>query len=198
MLRSSTGSTATDYGDGRVTTLGLRRIPDAPGTWLLHAEDMRTKPTLISTAVLLVVLLIGGASGAVAGTLITGRQIKDGTVTGRDIKNGSLAAYDLSPTARTALRGRTGPAGSPGVSGWVMVQASSPSVPGNTPFQEVSATCPQGKKLMSASAHWHVYHQDQISVFYNSDGTGATAMVNDGSAQATDNIDLTLICAQVL
>jgi len=161
---------------------------------------MRTKSTLVSLSILLAVLLFGGVSGAVASTMITGRQIKNGTVTGADIKNGSLTGVDLSATTKAALRGNTGPkgaAGTSGISNWQLVRASSPSVPGQTPFQEVSANCPVGTKLLSANAHWHVYHQDQISVVYNSDGTGATAMVNDGSAQATDSIDLTLICATV-
>jgi len=161
---------------------------------------MRTKSTLVSLSILVAVLLFGGASGAVAGTLITGRQIKDGTVTGADIKNGSLTAVDLSSATKAALRGRVGPkgaAGTPGISNWRLIVAASPSVPGSTMFQEVSASCPAGTKVLSASARWHVWNQSQIAVTYFPDGTGATATNNDGSIQAQDNIDLTLICATV-
>ena len=47
-------------------------------------------------------LAVGGAS-AVAGSLITGRDVKDGSLTGRDINNGSLRGADVK---RNALTGR--------------------------------------------------------------------------------------------
>ncbi len=50
----------------------------------------------IPTIVLAVVaLVIGVSSGAVAAKLITGKDIKDGTVTSADIKNGTLVTKDL-------------------------------------------------------------------------------------------------------
>lgn len=47
------------------------------------------------------------ASSAARATLITGKQIKDG----------SIAAKDLSPAARTTLKGNRGPAGPAGPTG---------------------------------------------------------------------------------
>ena len=69
--------------------------------------------TVISVAALF--LALNGASLAGAAVdLITGAAIKNGTVTGKDIKNASIAATDLTRRARTALKGRTGPAGRDG------------------------------------------------------------------------------------
>jgi hypothetical protein len=62
-------------------------------------------------------LLLGSTGGAVAGALITGKQIKDNTVTTKDIKNGSLAVKDLSKKTRSALAGTPGPAGATGPAG---------------------------------------------------------------------------------
>jgi hypothetical protein len=81
------------------------------------------------------VLVIGGGGAAFASTLITGKDIKNGSVTGKDIKNGSLAERDLNQNVRKKLdttlsgspgqpgpkgdkgdRGPQGPAGSDG--GW--------------------------------------------------------------------------------
>ncbi|WP_435771489.1 hypothetical protein [Nocardioides sp. SYSU DS0651] len=49
----------------------------------------------VALAALVVTVLLGTSGGAVAGALITGKQIKDGTVTGADIRNGSLAGADI-------------------------------------------------------------------------------------------------------
>jgi hypothetical protein len=62
-------------------------------------------------------LLLGSTGGAVAGAMITGKQIKDNTVTTKDIKNGSLAVKDLSKSTRKVLAGTPGPAGATGARG---------------------------------------------------------------------------------
>lgn len=49
----------------------------------------------LALAVLVAALLLGTTGGAVAGAMITGSQIKDGTVASADIKNGSLSRADL-------------------------------------------------------------------------------------------------------
>jgi hypothetical protein len=77
------------------------------------------------TAVLLAVLVLsiglGGTAGAVS--LITGKQIKDGTVRGRDVGNGSLTGADvadksLSPADFSgSVQGPPGPQGPAGPQG---------------------------------------------------------------------------------
>jgi hypothetical protein len=73
------------------------------------------RPTLPVIALAAGALLLGSAGGATAGALVTGAQIKDGSITGIDVKDRSLATRDLTrPTVRQ-LRGARGPAGKPGV-----------------------------------------------------------------------------------
>ena len=63
--------------------------------------------TLLPRSTTAVVVLAAGAlavsasGGAVAGSLITGKNIKDNSITTKDIKDGSLRTADLS--AATAL-----------------------------------------------------------------------------------------------
>jgi hypothetical protein len=66
--------------------------------------------------VLLLVLVTGSA--ATAGSLITGKQIKDGSLTGKDVRDRSLTAGDLAPgTVPDAVAGPSGPAGTMGPAG---------------------------------------------------------------------------------
>lgn len=53
-------------------------------------------PTAVAVA--LATALVAGASGATAGSLITGRQIKNNTVTGADVRNRSLSQRDIAPS----------------------------------------------------------------------------------------------------
>ena len=63
-------------------------------------------------------VVLASSVSATAATLITGRQIKDGTVTGADIRNGSLTGLDFARgTLRIGPRGPVGPAGAPGAKG---------------------------------------------------------------------------------
>ncbi len=74
-----------------------------------------TKPALIGGLAL--VLATGGTAGAAA--LVTGKQIKDGTVTGADIGDRSLTAADFkgSLTGPAGPQGPAGPAGPAGPQG---------------------------------------------------------------------------------
>lgn len=68
-------------------------------------------------AALVVALAVAaGASGTVR-SLITGAQIKDGSVASRDIANRTLVARDLSPALVASLRGQAGAAGATGAKG---------------------------------------------------------------------------------
>jgi hypothetical protein len=78
----------------------------------------RTASLVIGTAAL---VAIAAGTGATAATLITGKQIKDGTVTGADIKNGSIRSADVEggyfTKAQTNGKFRT--------SGWLTVPPAS-------------------------------------------------------------------------
>jgi hypothetical protein len=66
--------------------------------------------------VVALVVTVGGGT-AVAKSLISGSDIKNGSVTSIDIKNKSLQVGDLSSSAAASLKGRTGAQGTAGIAG---------------------------------------------------------------------------------
>jgi hypothetical protein len=78
-------------------------------------------------AAVVAVVVVGGATSATAGGLITGKQIKDGTIRGRDLANGKVAGTDVrdgvlsvSDFDQESIRGpqgAPGPQGDPGPRG---------------------------------------------------------------------------------
>ena len=71
----------------------------------------------VATTIAALFLLMAGAGGAAAGSMITGKQIKDDTVASADVKDKSLKLSDLSPQARESLTGQAGQAGPAGPAG---------------------------------------------------------------------------------
>jgi hypothetical protein len=65
------------------------------------------------------VLALAGVTAATAGVkaLVTGVQIKDGTIESRDVKNGTLRSADLSLQLAASLRRQRGPQGAAGTQG---------------------------------------------------------------------------------
>lgn len=53
----------------------------------------------------IVTVLVCGAATAGAAKLITGSDVKNGSLTGKDIKNGSLARDDLEGSVRSVNTG---------------------------------------------------------------------------------------------
>ena len=81
-----------------------------------------------STGIAIVALALAVSGTAVAGSLITGGDIKNNSLTGKDVKNRSLTKKDFKgslagpagaagPTGATGVRGPTGPTGATGASG---------------------------------------------------------------------------------
>lgn len=68
------------------------------------APRRTARPTLLAGAVLTGAVLVAGAGGAVAGTVITGAQVKDGSLTGIDLKNGSVSQGDLTTGTVASLK----------------------------------------------------------------------------------------------
>jgi hypothetical protein len=77
-----------------------RRVPQSPA---------------MVVALLALFVALGGTAVA-AGTLITGKQIKNGSITGADVKNKSLTPRDFRGSIR-GPQGLTGPAGPQGPQG---------------------------------------------------------------------------------
>ena len=76
---------------------------------------MRRTVLVGAGAVAALVVAAAGTAGVQA--LITGAQIKDGTIQSRDIGNGTIRRADLSGAAVASLRGARGPAGAQGPRG---------------------------------------------------------------------------------
>jgi Collagen triple helix repeat (20 copies) len=71
-------------------------------------------PAMVVAIVALLAALSGSATAAF---VMTGKQIKDGTVTGKDVKNRTLGTKKLSKKAVSSLKGQRGPAGPQGPQG---------------------------------------------------------------------------------
>ena len=74
------------------------------------------KRTIIAGLGVAAVLVAAGTSGAVAGSLITGKDVKNESLTGADIKDGRVRANDLSSHVN-ALLNKKGAAGAKGEKG---------------------------------------------------------------------------------
>jgi hypothetical protein len=100
---------------------------------------MRLLPSSAPAALLLAAaLFVSAAGGAVAGS----------QVTGADIKNGSVTAKDLSPSTKKALRGLTR---------FTTVTEVSDTVPdGDDVF--LAAECPGGRTVLGSVAFWNNQH----------------------------------------
>jgi hypothetical protein len=74
---------------------------------------------VVASRTLVLGAVIAGTAAASAGatTLITGAQVRDGSLTGADIRDRSLRVRDLTSAARHALRGGAGARGATGPAG---------------------------------------------------------------------------------
>ena len=134
----------------------------------------------LPAAAIAAVIALSASTGAVASALITGADVKNGTLTsadlkndgvkGKDIRDGSLTSGDLSAAALSALKGAQGPAGpagpagptgatgpmgatgTPGVSALQFVTAAESVAPGANGIAAVS--CPDGKRVLGVAADW--------------------------------------------
>ena len=140
-------------------------------------------------------LLLSATGGAVAAHLITSSDIQDETIRSVDVKNGTLKTGDISAAARAALQGNTGPAGpqgSPGISGYQILQASKP-VAANTPT-DIVLLCPVGKKVISGSGHWSTSNV-AVQFILKGDGTGGTSFTS--GIPTADTLFVRIICGVV-
>jgi hypothetical protein len=126
------------------------------------ARIVRQSPAMVVAMLALFVSLTGTAV-ATTSVLITGKQIRNGSITGLDVKKKTLTAKHFKGSVRGA-RGATGPAGAqgatgapgakgetgaqgvPGLSG--LEQVSSVSAANSQTYKSHSVNCPTGKKAL--------------------------------------------------
>ena len=159
----------------------------------------RHLPSITAAALLAGALFLSATGGAVAGSMITGKQIKNGTVTTKDIKDQSLLTGDLSTDTVTALRGQTGatgPTGAPGLSALQVITATKTGIAvganGNA-----RVDCPAGTVLLSADAEWQ-YRTEAIQIGRpTSNLSTAFAFYDNTGGSANEQVVVTALCAKV-
>lgn len=165
-----------------------------------------TARTALTIIVAVVALVVSAGAGATAARMITGKDIKNGTVTSADVKNRSLKAKDFSaraksklrgPTGATGATGATGPQGAPGISGFEVVTRTV-TVPALGGTATVAAACPAGKKAIAATAG---YATPLAGLLSQVTRTGDTAFEATGVSAVGILVDqvltLDVVCATV-
>lgn len=107
-----------------------------------------SKSGIAAIAVVTGLVLTAGTSGAVAGAMITGKQIKNNTVTTKDIKNGTVQSADLS----APLQAGAAPGARP-LAGYELVTVLGESVAAGA-SGSARAVCPAGKQIVGGSGAW--------------------------------------------
>lgn len=94
-----------------------------------------------ATALAFLALFVALGGPAQALTLITGKNVKDGSLTGKDVKDGSLSAIDLraGTLPGAGARGPAGPEGPAGAKGDAGARGPQgiQGAPGTTPWQAI-------------------------------------------------------------
>lgn len=164
----------------------------------MNTRNLRVRFGTIAAAAGL--LLVGSVTGATAGSLITGKQIKDGTVTTKDIKDRSLRGTDLANG--TVGLNNLAPA----------IVAKLGTVPRGTvrdlsihDYGDVFAagepallqgSCPTGKVVVSAAAWWEETDQAVQLVYPGTSGMPVRVDAY-GAAQPVDSdLTLSVICGR--
>lgn len=138
-------------------------------------EGTTMKQPLLPAALLVGAVVVAGAGGAVAGSMITGAQIKDGTITLKDI----------APGTRDQLTG---------VFGMTRVRRDSGSV-ADGENGVVTAKCPPGREVLGATGFWG--NQHTVAEVYPVNATSASsyAAFSTNVSGSADTLYLTIVCA---
>ncbi|MCX6398883.1 MAG: hypothetical protein NTX33_02990 [Propionibacteriales bacterium] len=143
-----------------------------------------SKSNVVTITIVAVVAVAAGSGGAVAGALITGAQIKDGTVASVDLKNDSVTTTDMTIATRRLFR----TIGKP-----TIVSTSEQDVaPGST--GSIQATCPAGTVGVSGSGGWF---NGAAAVIYPDATAKNWYAYGENTQGTTDSLYLTVICLKV-
>ena len=129
------------------------------------------------------IALASGAGGAVAGSLITGKDIKDSSVTGKDIKDGSLKVGDLASDVGPAI----------GFTNYRTVFVQQDFAAGATGAGPI-ASCPDGLALIGGGAWWTTSNAP-VQAVLNAEFNLVRGYA-DGS-QGVDTMNVRVICARI-
>lgn len=145
-----------------------------------HAVRNLTSKTALIAVIALVVCAVGGGT-AVAGKLITGKNVKNSSLTGADIKsssitssdikNGSVGTNDLSSAAKSTIKGEKGDPGTHGPLAYAQyennTQTDSTSfVPVTNMVTQVNVPANASKVLIDFSAECSITHASAKRTMY--------------------------------
>lgn len=147
------------------------------------------KRTIGLVAASVVVLILVGGTAADAGSLLTGKDVKDNSLTGKDVKDGTLTLKDFKASERTKLRGPAGPSGAVNT-----VTVVSPTVTiAAYDLGNVIAFCPAGKKVTGGG------YSASIAIaaasIPNGDGNAWGAVINNSDNPIDVEVSAYAICA---
>lgn len=138
---------------------------------------MKLRPPSPALVISIVAVVIACTGSAVAATIITGKQIRNGTVTGADIKDGSLLSKELSKGTNRLLR-RSGP-----IAHEAMRKAGPEGVPANVITRVATLTVPAGAYSVQANTVMTAFAgpTDPIEALLGANGSlGGTCTLNAG------------------
>jgi hypothetical protein len=172
--------------------------------------------TAVAVVIAALALMVAAGAGATASLMVTGKQIKDGTITTKDVKNRSLVVKDFSRRTKAKLRGATGPAGAAGargatgpagpagpagasgVSGFEVVTKTLtvPGIPVTGGTGTVEAVCPAGKKALAATAGYAAPLASLVSQVTRT-GEGAFRATGLNLLPTPQTLSLEVVCAAI-
>jgi hypothetical protein len=174
------------------------------------------RPPSPALIVAIVALFVAFSGTATAALVMTGKNIKDGTITGKDVKNRTLGTKKLSKKAVSSLKGQRGPAGpqgpkgdpgaagakgdkgeqgDPGLAGRHIVVEDTI---GSTSSLSATATCPAGENVIGGGASSSASTTAAITRSYPTvDGVSWEVAVNRGAPGGNWQVFALAICAQV-
>jgi len=151
----------------------------------------------------IIALVVATSGSAVAASLITSKQIKDGTIQLKDINRNARVglAGDAGP------QGARGSSGAPGVSGYQLVSSSVDfdSDAGGRTLYSGSVHCPAGKKILGAGGWVLTYgptytvalDAERIGEQLTSDGGYAVSLNSEFAIYGPSRLTVTAACAFV-
>jgi hypothetical protein len=171
----------------------------------------RHRPVVVGLVVAIALLLTVGGT-AVAAELITGKDVKNGSLTGKDVKNKSLRPKDFKgsvrgPAGAAGAQGPAGAAGATGPAGLVALQyVEGPTVTllAGTGVG-ANVMCPVGTSVVSGGGRPMTVGPDVIlDSSFPIDGADADTVPDDGWAVnynnptvSNSNFRVNAVCATV-
>jgi hypothetical protein len=181
-------------------------ITNEPLTGTTAAQSAKRRWTrLFGVAAVLAALGAGTVGGAHAGSLITGRQIKDnsllsrdlhnGTLTGRDVRDGKLSARDFKgdTTGPTGNPGPTGPTGPAGMHDVTIRESSAIQVDAQQQVR-IQVDCPQGFAVSGGLTSPSL--SDILESSPDNGNRSWSTWVYNPNASGTVTVTATAVCAQ--